>query len=311
MSVTTTSTGTFEEQGTHMLVVTAPTSTIGRRLVDDLLDRGAPLRLVVRDASRLAPGVRERVEVVEGSHGDAAVIDRACAGAEAVFWLAPGDGAEPSPEAAYVDFTRPACEAFARHGVQRVVGISALGRGTPQAGRAGLVTASLAMDDLIAASGVAYRAVVCPSFMHNLLHQVGALRSQGMFFLMADPDLKVPTVATQDIAATAARLLLDDSWEGAGQVACLGPEDLSPHEMARIISDVLGTEIGYRQIPGAALKDRMRGFGSTEAMAQAMVDMFDAKNQGLDNAEPRTAESTTPTTFRQWCEEVLKPAVTA
>ena len=30
--------------------------------------------------------------------------------------------------------------------------------GTPWAGRAGLVTGSLAMDDLIAASGVAYRA---------------------------------------------------------------------------------------------------------------------------------------------------------
>ncbi len=29
----------------------------------------------------------------------------------------------------------------------------------------------------------------------------------------------------------------------------------------------------------------------------------------LDNAEPRTAENTTPTSFRQWCEEVLKPAV--
>jgi hypothetical protein len=34
-----------------------------------------------------------------------------------------------------------------------------------------------------------------------------------------------------------------------------------------------------------------------------------AKNEGLDNQEPRTPESTTPTSFRQWCEEELKPAV--
>ncbi|MFG2138225.1 NAD(P)H-binding protein [Streptomyces sp. NPDC048650] len=294
-----------------MIVITAPTGTIGRRLVDDLLDRGAPLRLVARDPSRLAPEVRERSEVVEGSHGDAAVIDRACDGAEAVFWLAPDDPAAPSVEAVYVDFTRPACEAFARHGVQRVVGISALGRGTPMADQAGLVTASLAMNDLIAASGVAYRAVSCPSFMHNLLRQVGAIKNHGTFSLMIDPDLRSPTVATRDIAATAARLLLDDSWEGAGQVPCLGPEDLTPIEMAQILSEVLGTEIGYRQIPGSAFKERLTGFGTTDAMAQGMVDMFDAKNKGLDNAEPRTAESTTPTTFRQWCEEVLKPAVTA
>jgi hypothetical protein len=36
-----------------------------------------------------------------------------------------------------------------------------------------------------------------------------------------------------------------------------------------------------------------------------------AKDQGLDNAEPRTPESTTPTTFRQWCQDILKPAVLA
>ncbi|ANP51530.1 uncharacterized protein YbjT (DUF2867 family) [Streptomyces griseochromogenes] len=294
-----------------MIVITAPTGTIGRLLVDDLLDRGERLRLVVRDASRLAPEVRARTEVVVGSHGDATVIDRACEGAEAVFWLAPDDGSAPSTEVAYVDFTRPAATAFARHGVRRVVAVTALGRGTPQADHAGPVTSSLAMCDLIASSGVALRAVACPSFMHNLLNHVRALKEQGMFFMMTDPDLKAPTVATRDIAATAARLLLDDSWDGSGQVACLGPEDLSPNDMARIISEVLGTEIGYRQITGAAFKERMTGFGMTDGMAQGMVDMFEAKNKGLDNAEPRTAESTTATTFRQWCEEVLKPAVTA
>ncbi|MFI9048149.1 NAD(P)H-binding protein [Streptomyces sp. NPDC053427] len=294
-----------------MIVITAPTSTIGRLLVDDLLGRGASLRLVTRDPSRLAPEVRERAEVVHGSHGDAAVIDRVCAGAEAVFWLAPDVGDAPSAQAAYVDFARPAAEAFARHGVRRVVAITALGRGTPLAEHAGVVTSSLAMCDLIAASGVAFRAVACPSFMHNLLRHARAIKEQGTFFMRIDPDLKAPTVAARDIAATAARLLLDASWEGSDQVACLGPEDLSPNDMARIISDVLGTEVAYQQIPDSAFKARMTGFGMSEGMAQGMADMFDAKNNGLDNAEPRTAESTTPTTFRQWCEEVLKPAVTA
>ena len=33
------------------------------------------------------------------------------------------------------------------------------------------------------------------------------------------------------------------------------------------------------------------------------------QERGLDNAEPRPPQSTTPTSFWQWCEEVLKPAV--
>ena len=65
----------------------------------------------------------------------------------------------------------------------------------------------------------------------------------------------------------------------------------------------------YQQIPAQALKDRLTGFGMSNAMAQGTVDMMAAKDQGLDNAEPRTPESTTPTTFRQWCQDILKPAV--
>jgi hypothetical protein len=44
-------------------------------------------------------------------------------------------------------------------------------------------------------------------------------------------------------------------------------------------------------------------------MAQGMTDMAWAKNEGLDNAVARTPGNSTPTSFRQWCEEVLKPAV--
>lgn len=142
-----------------MYVITAPTGTIGRLIADDLLGRGEKPCLVTRDASRLAPRGRERAEIVEGSHGDEAVIDRACADAEAVFWLAPDDADAPTADAAYADFTRPAARAFARHGVRRVVAVTALGRGTPLAEHAGAATFSRAMCDLIAASGVNFRAV--------------------------------------------------------------------------------------------------------------------------------------------------------
>jgi hypothetical protein len=77
------------------------------------------------------------------------------------------------------------------------------------------------------------------------------------------------------------------------------------------MSEVLGQPVRYQQISPQALEDRLTGTGMSDAMAQATVDMMVAKEQGLDNAEPRTPQSTTPTSFRQWCEEVLKPTVLA
>lgn len=155
-----------------MIVVTTPTGSIGRQVLERVVDSGEPIRVIVRDPSRLSPRIRERVEVVQGSHGDPDVVHQAFAGAESVFWLVPPNYQAEDVESSYVDFSRPACDAFKNQGVRRVVGVSALGRGTPMAGEAGLVSGSLAMDDLIASTGVSYRALAMPSFMDNMLRSV-------------------------------------------------------------------------------------------------------------------------------------------
>jgi uncharacterized protein YbjT (DUF2867 family) len=192
-----------------------------------------------------------------------------------------------------------------------VVGVSALGRGTPVAGRAGLVTASLAMDDLIASTGVAYRALANPSFMDNLLREVASIRDEGVFTDTSAPGRKAPAVATRDIAAAAAGLLVDRSWTGAGSVPLLGPADLSPDDMARIMSEVLGRPVRYQQQSLAQLGAALAGYGMGDAFVQGMVDMTRAKDEGLDDGVPRTPQTASPTTFRRWCAEVLRPAVLA
>jgi uncharacterized protein YbjT (DUF2867 family) len=292
-----------------MIVITTPAGQIGHQVLGNLLESGEALRVVAIDPTALAPGVRERVEVLEGSHGDRAVVDEAFVGADAVFWLTPPDPQAPSVEVAYVEFTRPAAEAFKRHDVKRVVGISALGRGTPWADRAGFVVASLAMDDLIASTGVSYRAVCNPSFMDNILRQVPSIAGQGLFFSPIDGDRKLRSVATRDIAAAASHLLLDDRWSGVDEIPLLGPEDVSFNDMAEIMSEVLGKNVRFQQITFEAYKERFVSLGMSDAMAQGQTDMAWAKNEGLDNAVIRTPENSTPTSFRQWSEEVLKPAV--
>jgi hypothetical protein len=81
------------------------------------------------------------------------------------------------------------------------------------------------------------------------------------------------------------------------------------HGDAGIMAEVLGKPIRYLQVSFATCKAGFVERGMSDAMAQGMTDMAWAKNEGLDNAEPRTPENTTPTSFRQWCEKILKPAV--
>ncbi|MEU7579834.1 NAD(P)H-binding protein [Streptomyces sp. NPDC041068] len=295
-----------------MIVITAPTGNIGRHLLPLLLDsapaRDEALRVVVRDPDRLPDAARDRVEVITGSHGDPEVVDRAFEGADAVFWLVPPD-ASRTPEDAFRGFTRPAAKAVIAHGIGHVVGVSALGRGTAVARRAGLVTASHAMDDLIADTGVAYRALACPSFFDNLLEDADTIRETGVFTDAVDADLRSPRVAVADIAAVAADLLLNRRWSGNDSVPVLGPEDLSPDDLARIMTEQLGRPVRYRRQSLDELYGDLLDHRLDEAFAQGVVDMKQAKNEGLDAGVTRTPATSSPTTFQQWCAQTLKPAV--
>jgi uncharacterized protein YbjT (DUF2867 family) len=288
-----------------MIVVTAPTSQIGSKVLSDLLEI-ASLRVIVRDAAKLPNAARDRIEVIVGSHGESTVVDRAFEGADAVFWLAPPD-ATRTLEEAWLDFTRPAAAAIRRHKVRRVVSITALGRGTPWENQAGLVTASIRMDDMLMESGASFRGLAMPSFMENTLRQAGVIKEKGMFFGPIRPDLKLPLTATRDMAAAAARLLCDESWDGQKEVPVLGPDDLSFNDQAAIISEVIGRTVRYQQISFDQFRQQFLTRGASESFAQGYVDMYRAKDQGIDNVAVRTSENTAPTSFRMFCEQVAKP----
>ncbi|MGW0947009.1 NAD(P)H-binding protein [Streptomyces sp. NPDC002623] len=293
-----------------MIVVTTPTGQIGREVVARLLDdpaAAAPVRVIVRDPARLDPQVRDRVEVVRGSHADPAVLKEACEGADRVFWLVPPDPAVDSVEGQYRAFNESLCEAIGAQGITRVVAVSTLGRGVAR--NAGLISVGLAMDEEIAATGVHYRALCPPALMENTLRQAAAIRATGVFVTPHLPDRVLRLCATRDIAAAAARLLLDDSWTGRADVPLVSPDDLTPEGMAAVLAEVLDRPVRAEFVTVAAQQAAILRSGATEAWAQAYADMIDAQNdQGFYGAVQLPTPDLAPTGFRQWCEEVLRPA---
>jgi hypothetical protein len=63
--------------------------------------------------------------------------------------------------------------------------------------------------------------------------------------------------------------LIDTTWTGQAGVPVLGPEDISPNEMAQILSDVLGWPVRYEQTPIEVYKIRMVSRGTSEASLKA------------------------------------------
>ena len=289
-----------------MIVITAPTGQIGSKLVTSLLRESEPIRLVVRDPGKLPAEVRERTEIVVGSHRERDVLDRALDGADALFWLMPAAATASSPYEAYVTASIPGADAVVRHALPRVVIVSALGRGSQI--YAGHISASHAMEDLFRSTGAHVRALALPTFMDNILRQVATIRN-GVVSGTLPAGFTMPWIATKDIAALAAEYLLDRTWTGQDPVEVLGGEDLSYQDVAATLTDVLGTPVRYERGDRAAVGQFLVGRGFSEAMARSMMDMDLAGERGINNATPRTAANTTPTTFREFAVEAVKPAV--
>jgi uncharacterized protein YbjT (DUF2867 family) len=290
-----------------MIVVTTPTGFIGSKVVRELLGENEKVRVIARVPEKLPAEVRDWVEVIRGSSDDVSALDRALAGAESLFHVVPPLLGAPNVLEHYLQFTRPVVTSMKRHGVSRIVTVSGIGRRS--SAKAGPVSASMAKDHELERSGLHVRALWCPGFMENVLRSVESLRAEGTFAGPLRADVKAPHVATRDIAAVGARLLRDRSWTGPGGVAVLGPEDLSLNDQAIILGEALARPVRYQQVPPEAYKAQLMKYGASEDFAQGLLDMAAEKDRGLDLTEPRTRENTTPTSFREWCSEVLVPAV--
>jgi hypothetical protein len=87
-----------------MIVITPPArSAVGR---GNVVDSGEPIRVIARDPFSRPSQSRERVEVVQGSPGDAAIVAHAFTRGDSVCRLAAPVPDTESAQPVYVDFTR-------------------------------------------------------------------------------------------------------------------------------------------------------------------------------------------------------------
>ena len=290
------------------LVITAPTGNIGSSLVEQLLAANADLTLLVRNPDKLDASVRERVKVEQGELQDAAFVQRATQGAEALFLLSPPNLTAPDVHAYYKSISDAATAAIQANSIPHVVYISSGGGGDIHAG---LVSETFLIEDALNATSANVLSLRCGSFMENFLMNVPTLRNPGAFYGLYRSDLRVPYVATRDIAGVAARHLLNRVWQGKSFVAVQGAADLTPDQAAQTLGEVIGKTIQYVQVPAEPMRQTFLQMGASPAIVDGYIEMLEAFDRGIYEAEPRTPETTTPTTLRQWAEEVLKPALNA
>lgn len=275
-----------------MILITGTTGTTGRPLVEHVIAADIPARAIVRDPGQ-ADKLRARgLQVVTGDLRDEAVLAAALMGVERAFLLTANSDGQAALEIRFID-------AAVTAGVAHVVKLSAIGAdsGSPAVlkryhGRA---------EDHLRAAPLAHTIVQANFFMDNLLHSAPAIARDGAFALPLGSG-RVGAIDVRDVAEAAFTVLTRPGHENRSYVIT-GPEVLSFGEMAAILSDELGREIRYIDMPAEEFRALMIGLGQNAWYVDATLQLFALIREDRNAAVTETFTAVTgrpPRAFRQF-----------
>jgi uncharacterized protein YbjT (DUF2867 family) len=135
-------------------------------------------------------------------------------------------------------------------------------------------------------------------FLENGLGMAGMVKMLGLLGTPVKGDLKIPMVATKDIAAIALKHLQSLDFSGKRLEYVLGARDYTYEEIVSIYGDAIGKPgLRYIQFPYDDAKKAFIMLGMGENFSDRMIEFTKALNEGhVGAAHQRTPENTTPTT---------------
>jgi uncharacterized protein YbjT (DUF2867 family) len=243
-----------------VIVVTGATGTVGRPVVEQLLQRGQQVRAVTRRAGpeNLPPGV----DVVECDLSVPQTAAFALRDASALF-------VHPRAVAA----AAPALmQLAAEHGVRKVVALSAINVDDDLAHQPSRVFGdrNKEVEDAVARSGLPCARVRAGSFAINI-SLVWAAQIRGGSDVVRGPyaDFTEAVIHEHDLGAVIAAALCDHRL--AGPIPVTGPQALTYAQMVTTIGEVLGRRLRYEEISPADAAEGMVSQGVPRAFADALM----------------------------------------
>lgn len=266
------------------ILVTGATGNVGRLVVDELLALGATdVRALTVDPARAA--LPSEVEVVEGYLGRLETMPAALEGVDTLY-LAP----LPRTVTEVVALAKEA-------GVQKIVDLSSSDADAEATGDPS-EWYYYAVERAVEESGLSWTHLRPGEFMSNALMWADAIKHRGEV-RSAYPDAANAPIDLPDIAAVAAKVLLEPGHEGK-KYELTGPQTLRKRDLVRIIGETIGREIRFVEL------DRAEGRAELFSIMGEFADWYlDGMAQLAAHPQPvspwvRTLTGRPGITFADW-----------
>jgi uncharacterized protein YbjT (DUF2867 family) len=274
-----------------MYLVTGASGNVGSRVLAELQREGKPIRVLTSDPKKTSI-FGAGVDIVVGGLGQADTLKKALSGVSHIFLM--NRGLTDESLADLLQIAR-------RNECKRIVFLSSIAAKLPQLTLGKL---HLQQEERILASPIPARVVRATAFMSNTLQWAESIKTQGAVFNPMGDGSFAP-IAPEDIAAFAARLLVDDG-NHVDVSSITGPELLTAAKQIATLSEILRIPIRQIDISDEQAIEQIMRAGFPRQMASAVVELYGAVRTGSSAEVLDTFESVMgnkPRTFATWARE--------
>jgi uncharacterized protein YbjT (DUF2867 family) len=289
----------------EMYVILGASGNTGSIIANSLLSAGKKVRVVGRDSGRLQRFVDKGAEAFTADMSDAAALAKAFSGARAAYLMLPPAKSREEQERVSDAIAKGVKESGLRYAVH----LSSYGAQVAEG--AGPVSGLHSSEQkLNAIEGLNVLHLRAAYFMENNLAAIGMIHGMGIFGNALLPDVKLPMIATRDVADYAAQRLLHLDFSGKQTRELLGERDLSMTEATAVIGRGIGKpDLEYKQFPYEQVEQVLTQMGVPPKGAALYIEMYKSINAGvLAPLETRSPENTTPTSFERFVQDVFAAA---
>ncbi|MBI3527034.1 MAG: NAD(P)H-binding protein [Betaproteobacteria bacterium] len=263
-----------------MIVLMGANGNITSRLAKLLLGQGRKVRVVGRDAAHMKSLKDAGAELAVGSAADAAFLAQQFKGADAVYAMIPPDYSSADHRKYQNAVGEAVSLAIVRSGAKNVISLSSAGAALP--GGTGPIAGLHDQEErLKKLPGVNILHLRAAYFMENHLHAIGLIKAFGVYPGMIVPDAPMAMIAVQDIAAHAAKELVQPTFKGQSVRHLIGPRDYTMSQAAGILGAAIGKpDLKYVKGDPVQAKAGMVQNGFSQNVADLFEEMSNAMSDG-------------------------------
>jgi len=282
------------------ILVTGASGNIGSEVVKQLL--GVAPAVSIKAAVHSRQNVKkvrdgDRVKVIPIDYNERDTLREALKDVDKLFLLTPDVPNAP-------DLASNAVIEAKKAGIGHIVKQSVMGADLEA--DVGTMRLHRQVEDIIEQSGIPFTFLRPNEFMQNFINfHTPSIKGNNAFYIPLD-DAKVSLVDVRDIAAVAVKSLIDEDKHKNKIYLITGPEALSYHQVAEVLSNATGRKISYVNISEEEAKAAMKEIGMSDWLINTVSELSDYFRKGKASEISSAVEEVTgrkPISFSQFARD--------